>query len=150
MPLMNSSTLVVRDPITQQVKGSFVFSSPVMQVESRANQQKWLDSLAVLPSGSPLPPGAKVTIHTRSEPRPRRSRAACAAARRAEADARDVRIVYDWLMDAVVERAELNAALGIQDVVHAPRYAVAPDVPAAEIEAFSHEADALESDWGPL
>ena len=173
MPLMNSSTLVVRDPITQQVKGSFVFSSPVMQVESRANQQKWLDSLAVLPSGSPLPPGAKVTIHTRSEPRPRRSRAACAAARKAEADARDVKIVCGWLMDAVVKRAELNAAFGIEDVVHAPRYGrvdvarslieqnaevdwadeeeverlLKEAAPAAEIEAFSHKADALGSDW---
>ena len=119
-----------------------------MDGASRANQKKWEDSLAALRVGSPLPPGAKVTIHTRSEQRPRRSRAACAAARRAEADARDVQLVYDWLMDAVVERAELNAALRIKDVVHAPRYGRV-DL-ATDVEAFSHEADALGSDWGAL
>ena len=67
---------------------------------------------------------------------------------KAKADARDVKIVYDWLMDAVVERAEVNAALDIKDVAHAPRYGRV-DV-AADVEAFSHEADALGSDWGAL
>ena len=88
---------------------------------------------------------------------------ACAAARKAEADARDVKIVCGWLIDAVVERAEVNAALDIKDVAHAPRYGhddVAralieqggevdrpDDVRAAKIEAISRVADTLESDW---
>ena len=42
----------------------------------------------------------------------------------------------------------LNAWILAKDVVHAPRYDRV-DV-AAEIEAFSHAADELESDWGPL
>ena len=84
-----------------------------------------------------------------------------------------MKIVCGWLMDAVVARAEVNATLGIKDVVHAPRYgsvdvaralieqnaevdwADEEDVkrllkeaaPAAEIEAFSQKADALGSDW---
>ena len=88
---------------------------------------------------------------------------ACAAARKAEADARDVKIVCGWFIDAVVERAEVNAALDIKDVAHAPRYGhddVAralieqggevdrpDDVRAAKIEAISRVADTLESDW---
>ena len=150
------------------------FTVPVFDVEPRANVQRWHDSLAVLNVGSPLPPGATVTVHARQQVRrPRRSRAACAAARKAEADARDVKIVCGWLMDAVVKRAELNAAFGIEDVVHAPRYGrvdvarslieqnaevdwadeeeverlLKEAAPAAEIEAFSCEADALASDW---
>ena len=61
------------------------------------------------------------------------------------------------------EEAELNAALGIQDVVHAPRYGRVDvarslieqggevdrpdDVRAAKIEAISRVGDELESDW---
>ena len=115
-------------------------------------------------SRSRVLPGATVTVHARQQVRrPRRSRAACAAARKAEADARDVKIVCGWLMDAVVERAEVNAALDIKDVAHAPRYGRVDvarslieqggevdrpdDVRDAKIEAFFRVADELESDW---
>ena len=55
-------------------------------------------------------------------------------------------------MSASIKRTDSSAACSgsdpPKDVVHAPRYGRV-DV-AAGIEAFSHEADVLESDWGPL